>query len=167
MKNKVILFLVFTFSFSPIVTGQNLEIGDKIVDFRGYDVKSKRYIRLSQFKKKKNVLLNFTATYCGSCWKTYPHMQELQKKYASKLKVVSVHGDEKKVKWYEIAKRLKIDFKCTTMWKVEGKEKIKKVYGVDKYPTFFAIDKNGIIIDKWVGNQEKRMKTVIKKMVSL
>ncbi|CAM1374593.1 TlpA family protein disulfide reductase [Tenacibaculum xiamenense] len=165
MKNKIILFLMFTFSFSPIVKSQNLEVGDKAVDFRGYDVKTKRYIRLSQFKKKKNVLLNFTATYCGSCWKTYPHMQELQKKYGSKLKVISIHGDEKKAKWYEIAKRLKIDFKCATMWKVEGKEKVKKAYGVDKYPSFFVINKNGVIIDKWVGNQEKRMKTVVKKAV--
>ena len=167
MKNKLILFLVFTFSFSPIAKSQKLQVGNRAVDFRGFDVKSEKYIRLSQFKKKKNVLLNFTATYCGSCWKTYPHMQELQDKYASKLKVISVHGDDKKAKWYEIAKRLKIDLKSTKMWIVDRKENVKKIYGIDRYPTFFIIDKNGTIIDKWVGNQEQRMRRMVERVVNM
>ena len=167
MKNKLILFLAFTFNFSPILTSQNLKVGNRAVDFRGFDVKSRKYIKLSQFKKKKNVLLNFTATYCGSCWKTYPQMQKLQKKYASNLKIISVHGDDKKAKWYEIAKRLQIDLKSTKMWKVDKKENVKRAYGIDKYPTFFVIDKNGTIIDKWVGNQEKRMKKMVETVVNL
>lgn len=145
---------------------QNVEVGKKAFDVEGYDVKSKKNIKISQFKNKKHVLLNFTATFCGPCWKTYPHMDELQKKYASKLKVISVHGDDKKDRWYKIAKRLKIDFKSATIWDFKNKELIKKKYGVKQYPMFFVIDKKGAIVDQWIGNQEKRLKSVVKDLVT-
>ncbi|WP_299157222.1 TlpA disulfide reductase family protein [uncultured Tenacibaculum sp.] len=167
MKKKVIILLKCLFMFGSCLqlVSQNIDIGSAAVDIKGYDVKSKKYIKLSQYKNKKNVLLNFTATYCSPCWKTYPHMDKLQQKYPSDLKVISIHGDETKDLWYKIAKRLKVNFKSATIWKVEDKEKIKKIYKIKQYPTFFIINKEGIIIDKWVGNRKKYMDYSVKYLI--
>ncbi len=167
MKKKLRIFFTCLLMFSSCfqLMSQKIDVGSKAVDFTGYDVKSKKRINLSQYKNKKNVLLNFTATYCGPCWKTYPHMDKLQQKYPSDLKVISVHGDEKKETWYKIAKRLKIDFKSATIWNVDEKEKIKKIYDIDQYPVFFLIDKKGIIVDRWVGNKKKYMDYSVKYLI--
>lgn len=169
MKKKVKAFLKCLFvlgSCIQVIAQQNIDVGNKAIDINGYDVKSKKQIKLSQFKNKKNILLNFTATYCGPCWKTYSHMNELQKKYSSDLKIISIHGDEKKDTWYKIAKRLNVNFECTTIWDLEEKEKIKNIYKIDQYPTFFIINKKGVIVDKWIGNKEDHMKLTIKDLVT-
>lgn len=167
MKNIVKnVFYLCCIAASTTLFSQNIEIGKKAFDVEGFDIKSNKNIKVSQFKNKKHVLLNFTATYCGPCWKTYPHMDELQKKYPSDLKVISVHGDEKKDTWYKIAKRLKIDFKSATIWDFKNKDMVKKKYDVKQYPMFFIIDKQGNIVDKWIGNKEKRLRSVIKNLIT-
>lgn len=166
IKRVSILFnFLFMLGFCFPSISQSIDIGSEAIDIKGYDVKSQKQIKLSQFKNKKNVLLNFTATYCGPCWKTYPQMDKIQKKYASDLKVISIHGDEKKDTWYKIAKRLKINFEAATIWDIEEKEKIKGIYKIKQYPTFFIINKDGFIIDKWVGNRKKYMDLSIKYLI--
>ena len=168
MIKKVSILFNFLFMLGSCfqLISQNIDIGTEAFDIKGYDVKSKKQIKLSEFKNKKNILLNFTATYCGPCWKTYAHMDKLQKKYSSDLKVISIHGDEKKETWYKIAKRLKISFESATIWDVEEKEKIKNIYKIKQYPTFFVINKDGVIIDKWVGNKADYMRFSIEDLIN-
>jgi peroxiredoxin len=136
--------------------------GDQAFDFVGMDEKGNE-IKLSDFKGEKFVLLNFTATACGPCWGTYDQMNRIQDKYSERLKVISFHEDNFREQWNEIAEKNGIEFNCTSIWTAENKKEISKVYQIDGWPYFFLIDKKGFIVEKWFGNNEKKLKKRIKK----
>ena len=111
------------------------------------------------------ILLNFTATNCGPCWKTYPIMNQVQEEYADNLKVISFHLDNDTDKWQTLAKKKNINFKCTAIWESSLKQEILDSYKVDGFPYFFLIDKNGVIVKKWFGNQKSKLLKVLNKYV--
>ena len=93
--------------------------------------------------KGKVVLLNFWATWCGTCQVEIPWFIEFNKTYkALGLAVVGVSMDEdgwKSVKPYLTTK--KIDYPI-----VVGTEDVAKAYGgVDSLPSTFIIDRDGKI----------------------
>ena len=125
-----------------------MEKGAKAFNFKWrQDVQT---FNLSDFKGKY-VLLNFTATACSPCWKAYEGMNELEDLHGNSIKVISFHVGNTKKEWYEIAKRKNVEFKCTSLWEVDKKKDVLTVYKISILPTFVLLDKNGIIIDRWVG----------------
>lgn len=148
------------------LASQNLpkvEIGQKAFNIVGLDEKGDT-INLNNYKGT-TVLLNFTATYCGPCWKTYPIMDKMQKEYGEKLKVISVHFDDKINQWNRMAKQLNIEFKSTSIWTIENKSRVFDIYQIGGFPYFFIIDKDGIIRKKWFGNKERMIVKNLKKQV--
>lgn len=82
----------------PILSGAQsppikpLNIGDTVPDVRfsnlyNYDLPS---LSLSDFKGKL-VILDFWATWCGSCIESFPKMEALQKKFPGQIKVIMVN----------------------------------------------------------------------------
>ncbi|WP_100613506.1 TlpA family protein disulfide reductase [Confluentibacter citreus] len=157
MKNFILLSLALLF-FSHIYSQNNFTVdaGDQAYDFIGINEHGEE-IKLSDYNGKKYILLNFTATYCGPCWGTYNQMNKVQEKYKNELKVISFHWDDAKEQWNKMAKRANIDFKCTSIWDAKNKDEISKIYQIDGWPYFFLIDKKGTIVEKWFGNNEKRL----------
>jgi len=136
--------------------------GDRAFNFIGIDEKGNE-IQLNDFKGEKFVLLNFTATACGPCWGTYEQMNDVQDKYSERLKVISFHDDNMKEQWNKIAEKNEIAFKCTSIWTADNKREITKTYQIDGWPYFFLINKEGIIVEKWFGNNEKKLNRRIKR----
>ena len=163
-----LLFLIFgLFLITMDVYAQEdltVDEGDQAYNFIGIDEEGKE-IALEDYRGKQYVLLNFTATYCGPCWGTYEQMNRVQKKYAEELKVISFHWDDAKAHWKKMAEKAKIDFECTSIWEAKDKAKISEVYQIDGWPYFFLIDKEGTIVAKWFGNNEKKLNRKIKKWV--
>ena len=64
---------------------------------------------LSEHLGEKVILINFWATWCTPCMKELPKLDELQKKYADTLQVISISADEAKdaTKVKALVKRLK------------------------------------------------------------
>lgn len=101
----------------------------------------------------KNVLIQFTATWCGPCKEEIPGMLEAYKKYKDKgLEIVSVyiaqHGDdpvaavkkavdEEKLPWIILSEALT---------KQAGQPEYEEFYGFDGVPTMVLTDKEGKII---------------------
>ncbi len=138
--------------------------GDQAFNFIGIDEKGNE-IQINDFKGKKFVLLNFTATYCGPCWGTYNQMNRMQELYENELKIISFHWDDEKEQWQKIAKKAGIEFNCTSIWEAENKSTVSKIYKIDGWPYFFLIDKNGTIIEKWFGNNKKKLNRKLKKWI--
>lgn len=65
--------------------------GDQVPDINFQSILNAqvKQANLSQLKGKV-VLIEFWATWCGSCIEAMPHLNELQKKYSGKLQVVTV-----------------------------------------------------------------------------
>lgn len=96
----------------------------------------------------KIVLLNFWATWCPPCKAEMPSLNQLYKEMKSSgLEVVAVSTDTspKKVKKY-IANK---NFDFTVV--MDERESVFRKYGVFSLPTTFLIDREGIIVDIFIG----------------
>ena len=163
--------LMFLFAIGLLVTtnrifGQEpikLSKGDIAYDFIEKDDEGNE-VNLESYKGKV-VLINFTATFCGPCWNTYNHMDELQKRYKEDLKIISFHLDEEKEIWKKTAKKKNINFDITSIWESNTKKEIFDIYGVNGFPYFVLIDEKGIVFKMWLGHNENKLERNLKKLI--
>jgi thiol-disulfide isomerase/thioredoxin len=109
-------------------------------------------VKLSDFRGKV-VLLDFWATWCAPCRIEIPHFVELQKQYGNKgLTVIGVSLDEQGPQVVkEFAKRFGVTYPI-----VIGNEKAVEAYGgIDAIPTTFVIDRQGRIVSRHMGYDDK------------
>lgn len=93
--------------------------------------------------KGKVVILDFWATYCGPCKKSFPKYQELVDQFGGDLAVIAVSvdepGDVSEEKLKEFAKETGVKF--SILWDKE--HKTADSYKPPKMPTSFILDKDG------------------------
>lgn len=137
---------------SPAVAAQAGEdtgaiaVGKKAPDFTLSDPEGKK-VRLADLKGKV-VVLSFWATWCPPCRMEMPHLEALQKKYASKpVKVVGVNLD---VQGKALRKWMK-SHKLTFTVVADTDQKVAGSYGVEGIPTLYVLDQKGIVREHNVG----------------
>lgn len=101
-------------------------------------------VRLSDYKGK-TVVLNFWFSSCLPCIKEIPSLVEMQHEMPN-LKVIAVSVDEEDAPYRAFLKRFQVDF--TTVR--DPQQKINHLYGTEKFPETYIIDRNGIIRRKVV-----------------
>lgn len=84
-KLSLIIILLINYAFAQIKNGK--QVPD--INFQPVLNSPVKQTNLSKLKGKV-VLVEFWATWCGSCIVAMPHLNELQKKYAGKLQVITV-----------------------------------------------------------------------------
>ena len=90
-SRTVFLFLYLIIA-SEVCKSQPLQIGDLVPDIRFQLLDSKpRAIKLSDYRGKV-VILDFWATWCGSCIKALPKLDELQKQYEGKIEILMINS---------------------------------------------------------------------------
>ncbi len=69
------------------------QIGYKIPDIQFYNIlnHNSNKAKLSDFRNKA-ILLDFWATWCGSCIKSFPKMDSLQQQFSKHLQVILIAG---------------------------------------------------------------------------
>ncbi|WP_283686671.1 TlpA disulfide reductase family protein [Dysgonomonas sp. Marseille-Q5470] len=79
---------------------QKTEVGQKASDFSTYSLVSGDTIRLSDYKGKSYVLLDFWSSTCGNCIKGFPSLKELYKKYRDKgFMIIGISSDSDKKRY--------------------------------------------------------------------
>ena len=142
MKRFLALVIVFTaLAIHP-------STGSKSIDFSIEGVNGKEF-KLSSIKKKM-ILLDFWASWCGPCRKENPNVVEAYKKYNSAkfekgkgLEIVSVYLDRDHEKWKAAIEADKLS------WKYHGYDeggKVSKLYGITSIPYSLLIDGDGNIV---------------------
>lgn len=156
-KKEVVKKEQTKFSLSTIDSQMlNLEIQNKVLKIKEI--------------QNKAVLLNFWATWCPPCKVEIPHLINLKEKYKDDFEVIAVNiGDRngamtpnEKIK--EFAKEYKINYIITN-----SKENLNLADTMEKVsiiPTMFLFDKEGNIVQKYVGVVPQEMiETDIKKAI--
>lgn len=90
------------------------------------------------------VILDFWATYCGPCKKSFPKYQALVEQFGGEVNVLAVSVDEVdtgKDQITEFAKTTGVKF--AVVWDKE--QKAVKLYSPPTMPTSFVIDKDGVV----------------------
>jgi len=94
------------------------------------------------------VLLNFWATWCPPCRKEIPSMVQLHERLAaSGLKIVAVSVDQRLDDLTGFVKEYQMPFQVLH----DADSAISHRYGVFRYPESFLIDRQGTIIQHYIG----------------
>lgn len=137
-----------------------LKVGDEFYDFEALNTKEEN-VRFSTLRKNYS-LLEFTMTHCMPCKQALKELRELNQSQSDSLSIVSFSIDTKKETWLNAFEEDSINW--ISLWDGKGYYgKTPLSYGVNSFPTFVLIDKNGRIIDTWRGYKDGSIKEHLKK----
>ncbi|HEX5056403.1 MAG TPA: TlpA disulfide reductase family protein [Gammaproteobacteria bacterium] len=132
-------------------------------DFRLPGVKSE--VKLSAYRGKV-VYIDFWASWCGPCRKSFPWMNELQEKYGSRVKIIAINLDQERAEADKFLEQNSPKF--TVVFDPAGKT--AESYRVKAMPSSYLIDSNGRIVSSHAGFRsrdkeelEKMIEQIIKK----
>ena len=131
-----------------VVSGwANTQIGESAPNFEQYTNLNEPF-ELAQLKGKY-VILDFWGSWCGPCIAGFPKMKEYYQKYNDKLEFVGIACGDKKNDWEKSIKENQLSW--INILNDKSINDISALYGITGYPTKFIIDKEGKIIEKFVG----------------
>ncbi|MGE0002785.1 MAG: TlpA family protein disulfide reductase [Fimbriimonadaceae bacterium] len=100
--------------------------------------------------KGKAYILDFWATWCGPCKKAAPTMQELHAKYNESGLVVIGANTFERAEGPDNAKKYKAEHGYGYLF-TYGNDDFAKSLNIQGIPTFFFVDKDGMVSDVIVG----------------
>ena len=108
-------------------------------------------VRLSEFRGKNPVFLNFWASWCLACRQEAPENERLHQRLEPKgLKLLAVNIDQGSSAQDNVGKFME-EFKLSFSPLLDSKGEVYELYGVTAIPTTFLIDRTGKIVAKEVG----------------
>jgi len=135
------------------IKGRKLsQIGNNAPDFEKLDYNGDS-LKLSSFKNQSYVLLDFWASWCVPCRQITPILKEIHNMYREKgLVIVGISWDFNKKAWKEaIAKDSTFNWHHISGFFDPATDGFRTLYSIASIPTLILIDKNGIIIGRYVG----------------
>jgi thiol-disulfide isomerase/thioredoxin len=97
----------------------------------------------------KYVLLDFWGHWCAPCIRALPSIKALHENYLGKLQIIGIaaeHPDDRE-KWLKIIKDSNLNWLQLSEFQFD-KGKVVNDYSISAFPTYFLLDKSGIIISK-------------------
>jgi len=96
--------------------------------------------KLPDTAKAKVVMVDFWASWCDPCKRSFPVMEELHQRYGKDgLVIIAVNVDEKRADMEAFLKKNAVSFAVLR----DGNQKLVERAGVAAMPTSFLIDKDG------------------------
>lgn len=139
-------------------------IGQKAPGFSLKDIEGKP-VTLSAYKGRV-VLLNFWAAWCPPCRAEMPSMEKLNRRLKDKgLVVLAVSVDRSLSPVRDFLKNTPVSFPVLAD---DDKQQVaRSLYKVFTIPTTFIIDRNGVVVDRYFGEQDWTKPETIKKIEAL
>jgi cytochrome c biogenesis protein CcmG/thiol:disulfide interchange protein DsbE len=126
-------------------------------DFHLPGVKSE--IKLSAYRGKA-VYVDFWASWCAPCRKSFPWMNELQEKYGNRVKIIAINLDQEKAEADKFLEQNPPKFAVA----FDPSGKTAESYRVKAMPSSYLIDSNGSIVSSHTGFRT-RDKEELEKMI--
>lgn len=137
--------------------------GQKAPNFTLKDINGNS-VSLSSFKGKV-ILLNFWATWCPPCRAEIPSMNKLNDILKKKgLVILAVSTDRAVVDVKDFLKKTPVNFTVLVDYNLNVSRSLYKVFMM---PTTFLIDKRGVIVEKYFGEQDWTDPEIIKEIEAL
>ena len=112
-----------------------LKVGDTLPDLAGFKLEGK----LPDALKGKIIVVDFWASWCAPCAKSFPVLDELQKKYADRVVVLAVNVDDKKSKMDAFMAKHPVSFTVVR----DAEQKLVAAVEPATMPTSFILDATG------------------------
>lgn len=122
----------------------------------------KSTVDLSAYRGKV-VYVDFWASWCGPCRKSFPWMSDLQERYKDDLKVIAINLDQDREEAIKFLKEYRPEF--TVAFDPAGK--IAEAYKVPGMPTSYLIDQSGRLVSRHVGFRSKEKDVVESRIKTL
>jgi peroxiredoxin len=148
-----IILILLTFLFltaeAPSPWGIDELIGKKAPDFTLKDLNDKT-VSLSSLKGSV-VLINFWATWCPPCRAEMSSLNNLYKEYKNNgLSVIAVSTDRSISSVKDFLTKKPVELPVL----MDSDSKVSRRFKVFSLPTSFLLDKNGVIVQKFLGEEE-------------
>jgi Thiol-disulfide isomerase and thioredoxins len=144
-----------------LINLKNSTIGKIAPDFTMNDYNNQK-LSLSSFRKANYVLLDFWASWCRPCRDDFPYLKDLYTKYHSKgFEILNISRDDNIKAWKAAIQTDGIDIWKHASSKQNG-DGILKSYFVNAIPVKILIDKEGIIIGRWLGSGQANQAALTK-----
>lgn len=157
MRMKIIIPFILLTSFR--LYGQNsLNKPSGELEFSKIINSTETSAKLSDFKSKV-VLLDFWATWCLPCIQTFPHLEDLQKKFGNDLKIITI-TDEPEDRINQFLKKKNILLPIA----IDTNRTLAAAFPHRMIPHTVVIDQNGII--KAVTTPEEINDDILKQIIS-
>lgn len=154
-----------------------LEIGKTAPAFSAYSLVSKDTVRLSDYKGKSYVLLDFWSSGCRPCIQEIPFLREIHKKYRNKgFTIIGISSDYEKDRYIDAIEKhnlkdwpqiLNVQNPEELQKEYVNKEDIKEKYYILAEPTYLLIDPNGTIVGRWEGKSDDNEKEMVKMLEAI
>ena len=158
-----LLFASFAFADPPSpFAGENL-LNQPAPEFKLKDVNGSE-VSLASYKGNV-VLLNFWATWCPTCTEEMPSLNKLSRQLKNrKFSVIAVSTDRSVTDVKDFVKTHPLDF---TVLVDRGLSVSRSLYKVFVLPTSFLIDKKGVIVERYYGEEDWVGTEMVRKIESL
>lgn len=161
---RIFLLPTFYFLLSTCClysTPPGIDVGNKSVDFSLQEISSTATFKLSNYKGKNPVLVNFFATWCPYCAEEISELNKIQNEFGKKgLIVVSVNVQEKEDRVASFIKRKKVLYRVI----LDANADVASKFKVLGFPTNILIDSKGVIVFRSSNlPDEKEIKKVLPK----
>ncbi len=124
--------------------GSAVEIGKEAPEVKGDAVGGDGPKSLAEGKGQV-VIIDFWATFCDPCRKSFPAYQELVDKYAGDLAVIAVSVDDPEDVTVDEVKQFAEELEVTFSIVWDKGQETAGVYKPPKMPTSYIVDKDGIL----------------------
>jgi peroxiredoxin len=144
----VIIFLLFVFSCKKEQPTPEHEADNQAPAFTLKHVDG-RDLSLSDFRGKI-VVLDFWATWCHSCKDSSVELERLHKKYGNRGVVILGISMDRGDSAVQMVKDFMNEYDLTYQMVMDD-GKVNKDYGVIRIPVTYILDRNHVIVKKYVG----------------
>lgn len=124
------------------------KIGDVAPNFVLETIDGKR-IKLSSFRGKKAVFINFWATWCPFCIEEMPDIQRVSEEFEEEMVVLGINRAESIDQMRIYLDDFPVEMTYPTL--KDPEDVLARAYNVRVMPTSYFIDKEGIIREKKLG----------------
>ncbi|HEX7027996.1 MAG TPA: TlpA disulfide reductase family protein [Gammaproteobacteria bacterium] len=124
----------------------------------------KSEVKLSSYRGKV-VYVDFWASWCEPCRKSFPWMDEMQARYGKNLKVIAINLDPKREDAVGFLKKLSPKF--TIAFDPDGK--VAEAYKVKGMPSSYLIDQQGRLVSSHIGfrgSDKEKLESHIEKLIA-
>ncbi len=138
-KSKLwILQVALIIAALPTLLNAGFKEGDRLPDLTTFKLEG----TLPKDVKGKVVLLDFWASWCEPCKKSFPAMEELRRQYGDQgLTIIAVSVDEKQADMDQFLESVKVTFSTLR----DANQKLVGEADVPTMPTSFLVDRSGSI----------------------